>query len=108
MIRMQVVEREGGRLFETLKHAMRSGELKTFRLEKGGRKVTHVRYPGRIKWENNRGVITCEFLSPRPGDEWQLLSAFVGRLAHRYGELAQNVSIQFESSEAGSRKKRGK
>ena len=50
MIRFQVMERDQARLYETLVRAMREGELRTFRVENRGRRVVHVRYPGRITW----------------------------------------------------------
>jgi len=98
MVRMQIVERDGARLFETLKDAMRSGDLRTFELKKHGRKITHksADYHGWINWDSQMGVITCEILSPKMGDEWKLLSSFVGRLANRFSGLVQSVNIQFE------------
>jgi hypothetical protein len=52
-------------LYKGLVEAMRSGELRTFSVEKRGRKVVHDRYPGWMNWSHSRGVITCEVLSPR-------------------------------------------
>src|SRR5713101_8824924 len=62
MIRIQIVEREGAQLLETLKSAIRSGDLRTFQLHKHGRKVTHKSkdYHGWMNWESKMGVVTCE------------------------------------------------
>ncbi len=95
MIRVQVIERPGTDLFAALKEAMRSGDLRTFSLQKRGWKVVHERYPGWMNWSYGQGSITCEILSPRkPGSEWQLLSALVGRLAHKYADRVESVNIQ--------------
>jgi hypothetical protein len=100
MIKVQIVERDGARLFEVLKEAMRTGELRTFELHKRGKKVTHTAkdYHGWMNWDYQMGVITCEILSPQKGDEWKILGSLVGRLADRYSELVHNVSIQFEAA----------
>ena len=89
---------------------MRSGALQTFSTTKRGRKVSHAKYPGWMNWSVSDGVITCEVLSPRkPGDEWKLLHAFLGRLAARFGQSIVAINIQFptpETSESDTRIKR--
>jgi len=98
MIRLQIVERHGAGLYRSLVRAMRSGELRTFNVARRGRKVTHANpsYTGWINWSASGGVITCEILSPRkPGTEWRLLSAFVGRLADKYADRVHSINVQF-------------
>ena len=95
MIRMQIVERGEAKLFSTLKRAIRSKDLRTFSLEKGGKRVVHVRSPGHMNWITAEGVIACEIRTPRdPGKEWQLLAAVVGRLADRFPALVESINIQ--------------
>ena len=103
MIRLQIVERPGTNLYRTLIGAMRSGELRTFAVTRRGKRVTHrnPNYSGWIKWSYAAGVISCEFLSPRrPGTEWRLLSAFVGRLADKFADQVHSISIQFPEAKA--------
>jgi hypothetical protein len=98
MIRFQIIERTGAQLHKTLIEAMRSGELRTFIAKKRGRKVLHKNsaYPGWMNWSASEGIITCEILSPnKPGREWQLFSAFLGRLADRYADRIVAINIQF-------------
>ena len=98
MIRLQVVERHGANLYRSLVRAMRSGELRTFNVARRGRKVTHANpsYTGWINWSTSGGVITCEVLSPRkPGTEWRLLSALIGRLADKYADQVHSINVQF-------------
>lgn len=98
MIRIQIVERPNARLFQILKKQMRTGGLRTFKLHKGGRKVTHVSdtIPGWMNWKPAEGVINCDVLSPhKPGREWHLAGAFVGRLADRFSDKIQSINIQF-------------
>jgi hypothetical protein len=101
MIRFQIVERTGAQLQKTLVEAMRTGELRTFIAKKRGRKVLHKNsaYPGWMNWSVSEGIITCEVLSPnKPGREWQLFSAFLGRLADRYADRIVAINIQFPGS----------
>ena len=103
MVRLQIIERPGVDLYRALVAAMRSGELRTFLLVKRGRKVQHKNpnYHGWMNWQNLHGVIVCEILSPRkPGDEWKLLQALVGRLADKYAAQVHSITIQFPSAEA--------
>ncbi len=105
MIRFQIVERDGTRLYGTLVSAMRKGELHTLHLMKRGRKIVHERYPGWIRWSHSRGVIDCEVLSPNiPGSEWQLFSAVLGRLADKYADSIAGISVQFPRPEPGGRR----
>jgi len=109
MIKIQIVEKIGANLQREMKAAMRSGKLRTFELEKRGRKVKHVRAPGYMNWTSSQGVVAAEIVSPqKPGTEWDFLSKFVGRLAAKYSDLIQNVSIQFPEKlvHDGGRRKR--
>jgi hypothetical protein len=101
MIRFQIIERTGAQLHKALVDAMRSGELRTFIAKKRGRKVLHKNsaYPGWMNWSVSEGIITCEVLSPnKPGREWQLFSAFLGRLADRYAGRIVAINVQFPGS----------
>lgn len=101
-IAMQIIEQPGTGLRQRLLHAMRHGELRTFKAEKRGKKVVHLNaaYHGWITWEDSHGVITCEIKSPqKPGEEWKLLSSFLGRLADKYADQVHSIHIQFPQDE---------
>lgn len=109
MIRFQVMERDQARLYETLVKAMRDGELRTFKVENRGRRVVHVRYPGKITWTHSQGVIDATVVSPkRLGNEWQIFSALMGRLAQRYAGSISGIIVQFpdEARVPGRRRSR--
>lgn len=107
MVRLQIVERPGTRLFMVLRKAIRSKELRTFSLERKGTRVVHVRAPGFMTWSYAGGVIACEIRSPREeGKEWQLLTNVVGRLADRYPALVENINIQLPAPEPPPAKRR--
>jgi hypothetical protein len=98
MIRFQIIERTGADLYHVLLAAMRSKELRTFVVTRRGRKVQHVSksYHGWMNWSVSHGVIGCEVISPqKPGGEWQLFSAFLGRLADRYADRIAAINVQF-------------
>ena len=96
MIRLQIVERPGADLFRVLKRAIRSKDLRTFSLEKGGKRVVHVRSPGYMSWTPLEGMIACEIRARAKdeGKEWQLLAAVIGRLADRFPALVEGIHIQ--------------
>ena len=95
MIRMQIVERPGAEVFKVLKRAMRSGELRTFSLERHGTRVVHVTAAGYMNWTSAEGIIACEIKSPRDeGKEWQFLGNFVGRLSDRFPDFVESINIQ--------------
>jgi hypothetical protein len=99
MIRLQIIEKKNAKLFKKLKTAMSTGTLKTFNVQKRGRKVTHTNpnYPGWMNWNSSLGIINCEILSPqKPGKEWNFLSAFIGRIADKYVQDVQSINIQFD------------
>lgn len=99
MIRFQIMERDDAHLYQTLLKAMREGGLRTFHVEQRGRKVVHERYPGWITWSHSRGVIDgTAYGSRKQGTEWQIFSALVGRLAHRYAGSIAGISVQFPST----------
>ena len=107
MVRLQIVERPGTRLFMALKKAIRSKELRTFGLERKSTRVVHVRSPGFMSWSYAEGVIACEIKSPKePGKEWQLLSNVIGRLADRYPALVESINIQLAAPPAEPVRKR--
>src|SRR4029450_6776212 len=98
MIRFQIIENAGANLQKELLTAMRTGELRTFVALKRGRRVEHTNpsYPGWMRWSASDGLINCEVLSPRkPGREWQLFSAFLGRLSDPYRDRILAINIQF-------------
>ena len=101
MIRFQIIERSGANLHKTLVDAMRSGELRTFKATRRGRRIQHknLSYPGWMNWFVHDGMINCDVISPRkPGREWQFFSAFLGRLADRYADKILAINVQFPGS----------
>ncbi len=101
MIRFQIIERTGANLQKTLIDAMRTGDLRTFQAMRRGRRIQHknLSYPGWMNWSVSDGLIHCEVISPRkPGREWQLFSAFLGRLADRYADQIVAINVQFPNS----------
>jgi hypothetical protein len=80
---------------------MRTGELRTFEATRRGRRIQHknLSYPGWMNWSVSDGLINCEVISPhKPGREWQLFSAFLGRLADRYADRIVAINVQFPDS----------
>jgi hypothetical protein len=100
MITLQIVEQPESDLFRELKRAMRSHDLRTFSTQNKGKRITHMTYPGHINWSHDGSVITCVVKNPKnPNTEWQLMHAFLGRLADRYAAYIHSINIQFPDAE---------
>ena len=96
MITIQIVEHPDANLHKELLSAMRSGDLRTFKAKDRGKKIVHVSYKGYMTWRRDAGVIHCKVRYPsNPRIEWQLMHAFLGRLADRYPHWIQSITIQF-------------
>ncbi len=99
MITVQIVEHPDANLYKELLSAMRSGDLRTFSAKDRGKKIVHVSYKGYISWRRDSGVINCKVRYPsNPRMEWQLMHAFLGRLADRYPDWIQSITIQFPNA----------
>ena len=107
MIDLQIVEKQGVNLYKILVHAMRSGELRTFFVQKRGKRVTHARYRGWMNRESSQGFIHCQVLSPKkPNDEWKFVRALIGRLADRYAGYIASITLYFPNTPLPKTKKR--
>jgi len=98
MIRLEIVERKGAKLRKRLVDAMRSGELRTFKAADRGRKVTHLRYPGQMRWTDAKGAngkIVATLRGVKGEAPWQLLGAFLGRIAHKYSAHVESIRMDF-------------
>ena len=100
MITLQIVEQPECELYKELRRAMRSKDLRTFSMQNRGRRIKHMTYPGWISWSHDANVITCVVKNPaNPKVEWQLMHAFLGRLADRYPEYIHSINIQVPDAE---------
>jgi len=95
MIRLEIVERKGAKLYKRLIDAMRSGDLRTFTVADRGKKVTHVRHPGLMRWSESDGVITGTLRGAKGENAWRLLGAFLGRIADKYADRVESIGIRF-------------
>ena len=95
MIRLEIVERKGAKLYKRLIEAMRTGDLRTFQVAERGKKVTHVRHPGMMRWKESDGVIAGTLRGAKGESAWRLLGAFLGRLADKYADRVESISIRF-------------
>ena len=99
MIIIKIVEHPGENLQKELLRAMRSDELRTFNAKDRGKKIVHLSYAGWMNWARKDGVITCKVKNPsKPHAEWQFMHAFVGRLADRYPDYIESLTIEFPNA----------
>ena len=82
-------------LLGVIKKDIRAGALRTLVLGDGGRRLTHKRYKGSIRCTQKKGLLSCVIGSRSDGQEWRLLSSFIGRLSGKYADRVQGVNIEF-------------
>ena len=99
MIYIQLISSSGENLQVLLKKAILEQKIKSFETVqvKGGFKIVHKKYQGTIKFTTTKGPLIAELSSKRSENEWQLLEAFVGRLAYHFQAQIAAVNIQFQS-----------
>jgi hypothetical protein len=100
MIRIQLVSREQENLQSLIRTAISEGRIKSFQISKvvGGLKITHKKHPGTIRISTTHGVVAAAISCTNPTKEWQLLEAFVGRVAYHFRSEAFAINIQFEKA----------
>jgi len=99
MIHAQLISRNGENLQSLIRSAITNGQIKSFQIAKvaGGLRITHKKHPGTINLSKSSGPLLAAISCTNPGREWQLLEAFVGRLAYHFAEELAAINIQFAS-----------
>ncbi|HYX72868.1 MAG TPA: hypothetical protein VE732_08855 [Nitrososphaera sp.] len=101
MIHLQIVSRDGQNLQSLIRSAINEGSIKSFAIArvKGGLVIKHKKHLGEIALENTSGPLLATLKCKNRAKEWQLLEAFVGRLAYHFKNEVSAVNIQFESED---------
>ena len=112
MVHLQIVGRTGSNMTTEIRTAIAEQRIRSFEITqvRGGVRLKHKRHPGEIRLQQSEGdgpllvTVRC-----RPvNQEWQLLSAFIGRLTDHFKDQISSINIQLESNEpvAAPKKKR--
>ena len=98
MIHTQLISRNSENLQTLIRQAITEGKIKSFQIAKvaGGLKITHKKHKGSIKFANTKGLLLATISCKNPTKEWQLLEAFIGRLAYHFSDELAAINIQFE------------
>ena len=98
MIHLQVINRGGENLQSLIRSAINEGQIKSFAIVrvKGGLVIKHKKHLGEVALEQTLGPMLATLKCKNRAKEWQLLEAFVGRLAYHFKNEVASVNIQFE------------
>ena len=98
MVHMQVLGRDGANLQAAIKKAISDGAIKSFEVAqvKGGFKIKHKKHLGEIRFTKTPGPLLASLVCKNRSKEWQLLEAFVGRLAYHFKNDIASINIQLE------------
>lgn len=107
MIRVTVIPRGRENLYgclvkrEVALRRQNSGTLHRWTSKKKGEeKWQHTQYPGWIRFQKCLGGTLVALVQARkPGEEWQLLSSFVGFLDRHFRASLASISITYETAE---------
>lgn len=99
MIYTQLISRNDENLQALIRSAIANGQIKSFQTAKvvGGLRITHKKHPGTINISKSKGPLLATISCTNPTREWQLLEAFVGRLAYHFSKQLAAINIQFAS-----------
>ena len=99
MIHTQLISRNGQDLQILIRSAIVGGQIKSFETAKvkGGLRITHKKHPGTINFSRTKGPLCATISCTNPSKEWQLLEAFIGRLAYHFSNELSAVNVQFET-----------
>jgi hypothetical protein len=108
MVHVQIVGRNGPNLQAELRTAIAEERIRSFEVTqvRGGLRLRHKRYPGELRLEQTPGPLLVTVRCRPPSQEWQLLSAFIGRLADHFKDEISGINIQLEPNEAEPKKRR--
>jgi hypothetical protein len=109
MVHLQIISRNDADVQGVLRAAIEEGSMKTFEIARirGGLRLRHKRFRGEVRFARSDGPLLVTVRSPKSVDEWQLLTALIGRLADRFRDQISSISLHFEAPAAVA-KKRGK
>jgi hypothetical protein len=106
MVHLQIISRNAADVQAALRSAIEEQRMTTFEIERirGGLRLRHKRFRGEVRFHPTDGPLLVTVRSPKSNNEWQLLSAFIGRLADRFRDQVSSVSIQFQSTSGVARR----
>ena len=101
MIHLQIVNRGGNHLQKSLRAAIASRKITSFKTArvKGGLKITHKKYLGAIDITPAKGLLLADVSCKNPTKERQLLEAFIGRLAYHFANEIASINMQFDAKD---------
>lgn len=98
MIHLQIVSRGSENIQSLIRSAINEGHIKSFEIAqvKGGLVIKHKKHLGEIAIKQTSGPLLATLKCKNRAKEWQLLEAFVGRLAYHFKNQISALNLQFE------------
>lgn len=98
MIHLQIHSREGQNLQSLIRGAISEGNIVSFETiqVKGGLKIKHKKHLGTVALEQTAGPLLATVVCKNRSKEWQVLEAFIGRLAYHFKNEISAINIQLE------------
>jgi len=110
LVHLQIISRNAADVQAELRTAIEEQHMTTFEIEglRGGLRLRHKRFRGEVWFlpSGGSGPALVTVRSRLPNEEWQLLTALIGRLADRFKNQIAGINIQLESGEVPKPKRR--
>ena len=108
MVHLQIISRGDADIQAEIRSAIEEERMKTFEIVRlrGGLRLRHKRFRGEVHFIKSEGPLLITVRSSKGADEWQLLSALIGRLADRFRDQISSINISFEVKAAPKKKSR--
>jgi hypothetical protein len=112
MVHLQIIARGDQDVVQELRDAIAQERIRSFEVTRvrGGVRLGHKAHPGELRLSRTEGggPLLVTVRSRPESKEWQLLSAFIGRLADHFKDQISSINIQLEPSEVAPKKPKKK
>lgn len=96
MYHLQIISRDAMDVQAAVREAIETERIKSFEIDRirGGLRIRHKKFKGDVQFARTPGPTLVTVRSPNPDNEWQLLTAFIGRLVYHFGDAITGINLQ--------------
>lgn len=98
MVHVQIIPRDGANLQTLIRQAIADERIRSFSVSqvRGGLRIKHKKHLGEIRFTKSKGPCIATVICKNSSKEWQVLEAFVGRMAYHFRNEIAAINLQME------------
>lgn len=110
MYHLQIISRDTADVQAEVREAIETERIKSFEIDRirGGLRIRHKKFKGDVQFTRTSGPLLVTVRSPNADSEWQLLTAFIGRLVYHFADAINGINIQIAAEPSKPKKKRAR